>query len=547
MNYHNRHIEQEIKDCFGFSKAILLVGARQVGKTWILEKFGEEFADGFVRINFDKQPEYRQFFESSKDVRRILKNIALASGRKITTDTLIIFDEIQASADALNSLKYFCEDAPEYYIACAGSLLGLQLTKGFPVGKVDFLDMGPMTFTEFLLASGDENLVEYIYDIDSIDRIPDAFINPLCEKLKMYFITGGMPEAVLVWTEDGDIKAADKVLSEILTAYQSDFGKHADSTSFPKIKLIWDSLPSQLAKENKKFLYSAVKDGARAREYEDSLNWLYDADLVKKIYRITKPGLPISAYDDLSAFKIYMLDVGLLRKHSYLSTSTFAEENRLFTEFKGALTENFVLQSLSRQFEVTPRYWAQVPHEVDFIIQRENDVIPVEVKAGESVKSPSLKSYGKKYESETPLMIRFSLKNLSLDGKILNVPLALIDRLNDLIDIAKNEMKNSAHTYRKKRFQRQPANRTMFARILSIRFADSRGRLSLQSVSDASPCGEVSKHHITLHPMGAIHHYGEAITSLWRSHNITAACRNISVLPLESRIMYIEGSSSFCT
>lgn len=417
-------------------KPLVIRGARQVGKTWILEKFGEEFEDGFLRINFDKQPEYHQFFESTKDVNRILKNIAMASGQKITTKTLIIFDEIQACNDALNSLKYFCEDAPEYYIACAGSLLGLQLAKGFPVGKADFLDMGPMTFTEFLLANGDDNLAEYISQINTVENIPEAFMNPLNEKLKMYFITGGMPEAVLVWTEDGDIKAADKVLSEILTAYQSDFGKHVDSADVPKIRLIWDSLPSQLARENKKFLYSAVKDGARAREYENALNWLYNADLIKKTFRITKPGLPISAYDDLSAFKIYMLDVGLLRKHSHLSTSTFAEENRLFTEFKGALTENYVLQSLQRQFEVAPRYWSEVPYEVDFIIQRENDIFPVEVKAGANVKSTSIKNYYKRYEYNTTLMIRFSLKNLSLDGNILNVPLALIDQLDNLISLA---------------------------------------------------------------------------------------------------------------
>ena len=263
-------------------KPLIIRGARQVGKTWILEEFGKEFEDGFIRINFDKQEEYHQFFKSTKDVNRIIKNIAMASGHKITTKTLIIFDEIQACNDAINSLKYFCEDAPEYYVACAGSLLGLQLSKGFPVGKIDFLDMGPMTFTEFLLANGDENLAEYISQIDTIENIPDAFMNPLNEKLKMYFVTGGMPEAVLVWTEDGDIKAADKVLSDIIQSYQSDFGKHADATDVPKIKLIWDSLPSQLARENKKFLYSAVKEGARAREYENALRpiWVSEIDIL---------------------------------------------------------------------------------------------------------------------------------------------------------------------------------------------------------------------------------------------------------------------------
>jgi predicted AAA+ superfamily ATPase len=416
-------------------KPLIIRGARQVGKTWILEKFGEEFEDGFVRINFDKQPEYKQFFESTKDVGRIIKNLAMACGKKITTKTLLIFDEIQVCEDALNSLKYFCEDAPEYYVACAGSLLGLQLTKGFPVGKVDFLEMGPMTFSEFLLASGDENLFEYLSSIDKIEAIPDAFFNPLLEKLKMYFIIGGMPEAVLVWTEDGDVKGADKILSDILIAYQSDFAKHAEKNDIQKIRLIWDSLPSQLAKENKKFLYSAVKEGARAREYENALNWLYNADLVTKNYKITKPGLPLSAYDDLSAFKIYMIDVGLLRRHSGLSASTFKEENRLFTEFKGALTENYVVQLLNRCFNVTPRYWSDSRYEVDFVIQRENDIIPIEVKAGENVQSTSLKNYCKQYESETKLAIRFSLKNLSYDGKVLNVPLFMVDFIDSILNL----------------------------------------------------------------------------------------------------------------
>ena len=332
-------------------KPLILRGARQVGKTWILEEFGKDFKDGFIRINFDKEPEYGQFFEKSKDIDRIIKNLAFASGHKITKDTFIIFDEIQACPNALNSLKYFCEDAPEYYVACAGSLLGLTLTDGFPVGKVDFLDMGPMTFEEFLLACGDENLYKYIKSIDNIENIPTAFHDELTEKLKMYFVIGGMPEAVKVWIEDGDIKEVDKVLTAILDAYESDFGKHAPEADVPKIRLIWNSLPSQLAKDNKKFLYSAIKQGARAREYEDALNWLKNADIVKKVSRISKPNLPISSYEDLTAFKIYMGDVGLLRRHSHLAYSAFMEEKRLFTEFKGALTENYVLQSLLREFE----------------------------------------------------------------------------------------------------------------------------------------------------------------------------------------------------
>lgn len=417
-------------------KPLILRGARQVGKTWVLQEFGKRYFADFLYVNFERQDENKQFFQTTKDVHRILQNLSMASGKKITTDTLIIFDEIQACEEALNTLKYFCEDAPEYYVASAGSLLGLKLSQGFPVGKVDFLEMGAMSFEEFLLANGDKNLHDYLNSIEEIYAIPDAFFNPLVEKLKMYFVTGGMPEAALVWTQDRDIMAADNVLADILMSYESDFGKHADKFDVNKIRLIWDSLPSQLAKENKKFLYSAVKEGARAREYENAVNWLYSADMVKKVYRISKPGLPISAYDDLSAFKIYMGDVGLLRKHSHLATSAFTENNRLFTEFKGALTENYVLQCISRQFEVKPRYWANTQYEVDFVVQRENDIIPLEVKAGENVKATSIKNYYKAYENETPIIVRLSLRNLSLDGNVLNVPLFLADKLDKLIGIA---------------------------------------------------------------------------------------------------------------
>ena len=415
-------------------KPLILRGARQVGKTWILEEFGKEFADGFVRINFDKEPEYNQFFEKSKDVKRIIQNLSFACSKKITTNTLIIFDEIQACPEALNSLKYFCEDAPEYFICAAGSLLGLTLSEGFPVGKVDFLDMGPMTFEEFLLACGDDSLVDYLKSVEIIENIPNIFHDKLIEKLKMYFVIGGMPEVVKAWTFDNDIKEVDKILMSILDAYEADFGKHTPIYDVPKIRLIWDSLPSQLAKENKKFLYSVVKHGARAREYENALNWLKNADLIKKVSKITKPGLPIKAYEDLSAFKIYMNDVGLLRKHSNLSTSAFIEENRLFTEFKGSLTENYVLESLIRKLEVEPYYWANDSYEVDFVIQVDNDIYPVEVKAGINVQAASIKQYLSDYK-DTKLGIRFSLKNLSFDGKILIIPLYLIDEFDRLLKL----------------------------------------------------------------------------------------------------------------
>jgi predicted AAA+ superfamily ATPase len=417
-------------------KPLVLLGARQVGKTWILEEFGKSFPDGFVKINFEKEPELHQFFRTTKDVRRIISNLSLAVGRPITEKTLVIFDEIQECEDALNSLKYFCEDAPEYYVASAGSLLGLMLSKGFPVGKVDFLRMTPMSFEEFLEANGDGNLVQYMKSIDSIENIPDMFSGPLTEKLKMYYVIGGMPEAVKVWTEDGDIREVDRVQSDILEAYEHDFAKHAEPFDVPKIRLIWNSLPSQLARENKKFLYSVVKKSARAREYENALNWLVNADLVKKVLRITKPGIPLSAYEDLEAFKIYMGDVGLLRRHSRLSSSTFSEENRLFEEFKGALTENYVMESLLNIPDISIYYWSETPYEVDFVIQLENDVFPVEAKSGINIKAASIKNYAKEFDDQTKLCVRLSLRNLSYDGNLLNIPLYLADELERIIKIA---------------------------------------------------------------------------------------------------------------
>ncbi len=420
-------------------KPLVLLGARQVGKTWLLEEFGKSFPDGFVTLNFDKSPELHQFFSTTKDVKRIVRNLSIAVGRPITENTLLIFDEIQECEDALNALKYFCEDAPEYYVASAGSLLGLMLAKGFPVGKVDFLRLNPMSFEEFLDANGDSALTGYLRSIDEIEAIPDMFAGPLTEKLKMYYIIGGMPEAVKVWCEDSDIREVDRIQSGILEAYEHDFAGHADPYDVPKIRLIWNSLPSQLARENKKFLYSAVKKGARAREYESALNWLINADLVKKVPRITKPGLPLSAYEDLDAFKIYMTDVGLLRRHARLAGSAFSEENRLFVEFKGALTENFVLESLQNIPDAGCHYWSDTPYEVDFVIQLENDVIPLEVKSGENVRSASIKRYASAYKEQTRLIVRLSMRNLSYDGNVLNIPLYMADEIGHIVRIALDE------------------------------------------------------------------------------------------------------------
>lgn len=427
-----------------YRKPLILKGVRQVGKTWILKEFGKLYYKNIAYFNFDENKEYKQFFETTKNVERILQNLMLASGQKIEPEnTLIIFDEVQDCPEVINSMKYFCENAPQYHVACAGSLLGITLAKpsSFPVGKVNFMQINPMNFTEFLLANGDENLAKFIEQIDKIEPIPDAFFNPLYEKLKMYYVTGGMPESVLMWAKARDVNAMQDTLFEIITAYERDFAKHPNVSEFPKISMIWNSIPSQLARENKKFLYKVVKNGARAREYEDALQWLVSAQLVYKIYRNTAPSLPIAAYDDVSAFKIYLADVGLLRRLAQLAPTAFAEGNRLFTEFKGALTENYVLQALLTQFEVMPRYWSQTnpPYEVDFLIQRENDIFPIEVKSEANINSRSLKKFKELFPNQTKLRIRFSLNNLRLDDDMLNIPLFMADYTDKLIELALKE------------------------------------------------------------------------------------------------------------
>lgn len=421
-----------------YRKPLILKGVRQVGKTWILKEFGRLYYDNVAYFNFDENMEYREFFTTTKDTKRILQNLMLISGEKIEPNsTLIIFDEIQDCPEVINALKYFYENVPEYHIVCAGSLLGIALAKpsSFPVGKIDFLNMVPMNFSEFLIANGDENLKNYLDSVEEIEKIPEAFYNPLYEKLKMYYITGGMPEPVYMWSKERDMELMIRSLNNIIEAYERDFAKHPNTKEFPKISMIWKSLPSQLSRENKKFIYKVVKEGARAREYEDALQWLVNANLVSKVYRISAPRIPLSAYDDLSAFKIYMADVGILNRLSLLSPKAFGEGSRLFTEFKGALTENFILQSLIHQFEVSPRYWSDNIYEVDFVIQHENDIFPIEVKAEKNTKSKSLLKFKEKYSENVKLRVRFSFDNLILDGDLLNIPLFMVDYTKKLIDI----------------------------------------------------------------------------------------------------------------
>ena len=425
-----RNIEQQL---FAWKnnlhrKPLVLQGVRQVGKTWILKHFGGTNFENIAYFNFDQQADLKQFFETTKDPKRILQNLSLVNGKAILAEkTLIILDEIQECNDALNSLKYFCEDAPEYAIACAGSLLGVAMSRGasFPVGKVDFIQLYPLTFSEFL-AKADLNLYSYLNGLDKIEPIPDIFFHPLVEKLKMYFLSGGMPEAVVALLENQDVELTQQVLKNILNAYTLDFSKHVENKDIPKINYIWNSLPSQLARENNKFLYQSVKQGARARDYEDALQWLIHAGLTYRIYCTSKPSIPLSAYDELTAFKIYLPDVGLLRRLAQLDPVAIIEGNRLFTEFKGALTENYILTSLVQQFETMPRYWkSESKAEVDFLLQYENDIVPIEVKSDENIRSKSLSVYRKQYRPG--ISIRYSLKNLKYEDGLLNIPLFMAD------------------------------------------------------------------------------------------------------------------------
>ena len=413
-------------------KPLILKGARQVGKTYILQEFGANYYENTAYFNFDHDYGLAELFLNTKDPKRIIEQLSLAAGKKIHPNTtLIIFDEIQECPNALNSLKYFCEEASEYHVACAGSLLGIRLSKiSFPVGKVDFLNLYPMTFSEFLIADGAENLVLAMRQIKEIQKIPKLFEDQLIEKLKVYYIIGGMPEAVSSWVNDKDIEKVNKIQKNILDSYENDFSKHTDASEANKISLIWNGIPSQLAKENKKFIYQVIKEGARAREYEGSLNWLNDANLISKCYLVRKCAFPLKAYNDLSAFKIYMNDVGLLRRMSNLDSKIILEGNKLLEEFKGAFTENYVANMLTYVLDEAPNYYTFDRNKIDFVIQRNNRIIPIEVKSNKSTNHNSLTKYNMNNDNE--ISFRFSLNNLSKDGKIINIPLYFIEYINYL-------------------------------------------------------------------------------------------------------------------
>lgn len=358
----------------------------------------------------------------------------MINGKKIEKEkTLIIFDEIQECPEALNSLKYFCEDSNDYHIVCAGSLLGIRLSHtAFPVGKVDFLNLYPMTFSEFLMADNCQNLVQYMEMLHTPVKIEEVFFYQLEEKLKAYFIVGGMPEVVYSWVNDKDIEEVNKIQDAILAAYENDFAKHTTNREANKISLIWNNIPSQLARENKKFLYQTIKEGARAREYENALNWLNDASLIDKVYHVSKPNLPLKAYHDLSSFKIYMSDVGLLRRMSGLDSNIILEGNKLFEEFKGAFVENYVLNMLNTNYIGVPNYYTFDRSEIDFIIQYKNQIIPIEVKSNKGNNHLSLNKYKEKYNPN--IVVKISTNNLVKDGNTINIPLFLVEYMNKFLE-----------------------------------------------------------------------------------------------------------------
>ncbi len=414
-------------------KPLILNGARQVGKTYLMKWLGNSHFSSIAYFNFDEKPELKQFFENTKDVNIIIENLTLVLGQKIDKNTLLVFDEIQECLSALNTLKYFYENRPELYVICAGSLLGISLGKGnsFPVGKVQFLTLYPLSFTEFL-QTADPKLALYLDNINKIEVIPDIFFSSLKDNFKKYLITGGLPAVALTFLETKDFAKSDLVLKDLIRSYELDFAKHPITKDVAKISHVFNSIPSQLGRENKKFVYQLVKPGARAREYEDAIKWLEQAGLIYKIYLCKTPKLPISAYDDLSAYKIYTFDVGVLRKLSQLDPIAFTEGNRLFVEFKGALIENYILQSLVPNFEVLPRYWTSGNEaEVDFLIQSKNEIIPIEVKSDENIRSASLTQYFNKFQPK--IRVRFSLKNLSYQDGLLNIPHFMADYTLNLI------------------------------------------------------------------------------------------------------------------
>ncbi|MCD7733238.1 MAG: ATP-binding protein [Oscillospiraceae bacterium] len=411
-------------------KPLIVEGARQVGKTWLMKEFGRVAYDETVYINFDSNSRMAELFASDLNTERLIIGIELYCGQKISPEnTLLIFDEVQEVPRALSSLKYFCEDAPEYHIICAGSLLGIALHEGtsFPVGKVDFLKLYPLSFREFLMATGNERFSELLEKHDF--EMATSFKQTYIDALKQYYFVGGMPEAVQSFADKRDFSEVREIQKKILTAYEQDFSKHAPVDIVPKIRMVWNSIPSQLAKENKKFVYGLVREGARAKDYETAIMWLSDCGLVHKVSRVNSAGIPLKAYEDLKAFKLYLVDVGLLGCMAGLHQSVLLDGNDMFVEFKGALTEQYVCQQLKTVDDMGVYYYTndRGSCEIDFVVDTGEKIIPVEVKAEVNLKAKSLKTYREKFQPE--ISVRTSMSDYKQQDGFINLPLYAIDQI----------------------------------------------------------------------------------------------------------------------
>lgn len=409
-------------------KPILLRGARQIGKTWAMETFGRECFKYCVKFDFDRQQELKSVFQTTKDPQRLVKELMLYCDQPIIAgETLMIFDEIQECEEALNSLKYFRDEAPQYHIIAAGSLLGVAVRRRkmtVPVGKVKIINMYPVTFKEFLRAS-DKRTYEYIEAMDEIRHLPEIIMNKLRTEYRRYQVSGGMPEAIVALLDNRGIGEVESVLQDILDLYELDFSKYAEPREIPRIHAIWHSLPAQLSKENRKFIYKVIKTGARSKDYEDALMWLEDAGMIYRVFSISKPGMPLSAFEEPDAFKVYACDCGLLRRLAHLPAIVVSDPIANYTEFKGAIAENAVLQSVMPLMDgLTPCYWTSpATAEVEFVIQWGNEIIPIEVKAEENISGNSLSVYSKKYAPR--FRMRFSMLNLQYNSGLLSSPAPL--------------------------------------------------------------------------------------------------------------------------
>ncbi len=413
-------------------KPLIIRGARQVGKTWLMREFGKQAYEHTIYINFDNNVQMKELFSADLNIERLVTGIELYCGHKITPEnTLIIFDEVQEVPKALSSLKYFNENASEFQIVCAGSLLGVALHSGtsFPVGKVEFMELYPLSFTEFMMAMGKNQYIELLEKLDF--SMITVFKQDFIDLLKYYFYVGGMPEAVLNFSLHKDFNEVREIQQRILIAYEQDFSKHAPNDVVPRVRMLWNSVPAQLAKENKKFIYGLVKEGARAKEYEMAMLWLTDCGLIHKIHKVTIPSVPLKAYEDMKAFKLYVLDVGLLSCMTRLKQETLLEGNALFTEFKGALTEQYVLQQLKTLKNIEIYYWSNNngSAEIDFLINNDN-IIPIEVKAETNLQAKSLKVYRDKYNPS--ISIRSSMSDFKKEGLLINLPLYTIETIDML-------------------------------------------------------------------------------------------------------------------